>query len=61
METVRYFEVDDLPISAVGRSARIWFGSSSRPLPWSEVFLKATEISREEFDDLRALAAEFAA
>lgn len=73
MET-RYFEWDDAPVSADGRfgwevdnvadagprTARIWHGSSSRPFPWSEL-LFATEISRREFDDLRALAAELAA
>lgn len=57
METTRYFETEDLPVSAVGREARIWFGDYSRPLPWSEVFLKATEISRPEFEQLRRLTA----
>jgi hypothetical protein len=57
METTRYYESEDLPISAVGRKALIWRGSESRPLPWSEVFLKATEISRTEFEQLRRAAA----
>ena len=59
MET-RYYETEDLPVSAVGREARIWFGDYSRPLPWSEVFLKATPISRREFDALRQLSSSSA-
>jgi hypothetical protein len=34
------------------------FCETSRPLPWSEVFFKATEISREEFDYLRRLSVQ---
>ena len=58
--TERYLEVEDSPVSAVGREARIWQGSSSRPFPWSEVFFNGTPISRDEFYYLRRLSVELA-
>jgi hypothetical protein len=71
----RYFDLDDLPLSVTARwnddypmglEVRAWHGSSSRPYPterwWEARFLKAMpQIDRREFDDLRALIAEFAA
>jgi hypothetical protein len=61
METT-YHEIDDLPVTVDtdSRRARAWSGSSSWPIPFTEVVVKGRPISQREFDRLRRLAAKLA-
>jgi hypothetical protein len=54
---VRFFEVDELPVSAIGRDATSWGGGKPRPYSWAETFCKGTEIGAMEFS--RRLKFEF--